>query len=34
MFNFFLEDILSGNIKDNEVEDYIEGINDIEKQNQ
>ena len=28
---FFLEDILSGNIKDDEAEDYIEGINNIEK---
>ena len=27
----FLENILSGNIKDNEVEDYIRGIDDIEK---
>ena len=27
----FLENILSGNIKDNEAEDYIKGINDIEK---
>ena len=27
----FLEDILSGNTKDNEVEDYKEGINNIEK---
>ena len=32
MFKYFLEDTLSGNIKDNEVEDYIEGINDIEKE--
>ena len=31
MFKKFLEDILSGNIKNNEAEDYIEGINDIEK---
>ena len=31
MFKNFLEDILSGNIKDNEVEDYTEGINNIEK---
>ena len=31
MFKFFLEDILSGNIKDNEVEDYTEDINNIEK---
>ena len=31
MFKNFLEDILSGNIKNNEAEDYIEGINDIEK---
>ena len=30
-FKFFLEDILSGNIKDNEVEDYTEDINNIEK---
>ena len=30
-FKFFLEDILSGNIRDNEVEDYIEGLNNIEK---
>ena len=29
----FLENILSGNIKDNEVEDYIRGIDDIEKKN-
>ena len=26
-----LENILSGNIKDNEAENYIKGINDIEK---
>ena len=32
MFKYFLEDTLSGNIKDNKVEDYIEGINDIEKE--
>ena len=32
MLKKFLEDILSGNIKNNEAEDYIEGINDIEKQ--
>ena len=31
MFKNFLEDILSGNIKNNEAEDYIERINDIEK---
>ena len=31
MFKNFLEDILSGNTKDNEVEDYKEGINNIEK---
>ena len=31
MFKIFLENILSGNIKYNEVEDYIESINDIEK---
>ena len=31
MFKQFLEDILSGNIKDNEVKDYKEGINDIER---
>ena len=31
MFKNFLEDILSGNIKDNEVEDYTEGINNTEK---
>ena len=31
MFKTFLEDILSGNIKDNKAEDYIERINDIEK---
>ena len=31
MFKNFLEDILSGNIKENKAEDYIEGINDIEK---
>ena len=30
-FKIFLEDILSRNIKDNEAEDYIEGINNIEK---
>ena len=30
MFKEFLEDILSGNIKYNEVEDYTEGINNIE----
>ena len=30
-FKRFLEKILSGNIKYNEVEDYIESINDIEK---
>ena len=27
----FYKNILSGNIKDNEAEDYIRGINDIEK---
>ena len=32
MLKKFLEDILSGNIKNKEAEDYIEGINDIEKQ--
>ena len=31
MFKKFLEDVLSGNIKDNEVENYTEGINNIEK---
>ena len=31
MFKNFLEDILSGNIRDNEVEDYTEGIDNIEK---
>ena len=31
MFKIFLENILSGNIKYNDVEDYIESINDIEK---
>ena len=31
MFKNFLEDILSGNVKNNEAEDYIAGINDIEK---
>ena len=31
MLKNFLEDILSGNIKNNEAEDYIEGINDAEK---
>ena len=31
MFKNFLENILSGNTKDNEVEDYKEGINNIEK---
>ena len=31
IFKEFLEDILSGNIKDNEVEIYIEEINDIEE---
>ena len=31
MFKIFLEDILSGNIKDNEAEDYIKGINIIVK---
>ena len=31
MFKKFLEDILSGNTKNNEAEDYIEGINDIDK---
>ena len=30
-FKIFLEDILSGKIKDNEAEDYIEGINNIEE---
>ena len=32
MLRNVLEDILSGNIKDNEAKDYIEGINNIEKQ--
>ena len=31
MFKKFLEDILSGNIKDNEVKNYTKSINDIEK---
>ena len=31
MFKDFLEDILSGKIKYNDVEDYEEGINNIEK---
>ena len=31
IFKDFLENILSGNIKNNEVENYIKGINDIEK---
>ena len=31
MFKRFLENILSGNTKDNEVGDYTEGINNIEK---
>ena len=31
IFKNFLENILSRNIKDNEAEDYIKGINDIEK---
>ena len=31
MFKKFLENILNGNTKDNEVEDYTEGINNIEK---
>ena len=31
MFKDFLEDILSGNIKDDDVEDYEEEINNIEK---
>ena len=31
IFKNFLEDILSGDIKDNEAKDYIKGINDIEK---
>ena len=31
IFKNLLENILSGNIKDNEAEDYIKGINDIEK---
>ena len=31
MFKFFLENTLSGNIKDNEAENYIKGINDNEK---
>ena len=31
MFKIFLENISSGNTKYNEVEDYIESINDIEK---
>ena len=31
MFKKFLEDKLNVNIEDNEVEDYTEGINDIEK---
>ena len=32
MFKFFLEGILSGNIKDNEVEDYKKEIKNIEKE--
>ena len=31
VFKKILENILSGNIKDNEAEDYIKGINDIGK---
>ena len=31
IFKEFLENILSGNIKDNKAENYIKGINDIEK---
>ena len=31
MFKKFLEDILSGKIKYNDIEDYEEEINDIEK---
>ena len=31
MFKIFLEDILSGNIKDNEVKKYTKSINNIEK---
>ena len=31
MFKKFLDDILSGNIKDNEVKNYTKSINDIEK---
>ena len=31
IFKNFLENILSGNIKDNEAEDYIKGIDDIKK---
>ena len=31
IFKIFLENILSGNIKDNEAEDYLRGIYDIEK---
>ena len=31
MFKKFLEDILSGNIKDDEVKNYTKSINDIEK---
>ena len=32
MFKKFLEDILSGNIKDNEVDDHTEGIDNLEKE--
>ena len=31
IFKIFLENMLSGSIKDNEAKDYIKGINDIEK---
>ena len=31
MFKKFLEDILSGNIKDNKVKNYEESIDDIER---
>ena len=33
MFKNFLEDILSGNIKDNKVKNYAKSIDDIEKKN-
>ena len=33
MFKIFLENILSGNTKDNEVEDYKKRINKFEKKN-